>query len=192
MIVRETHENRLTKLLPQNLFTNIFVNVCNIMFKNVEVFVSALKQLMRGQIFSFFHDSELIASIYISPQTLLCGKKTYSLLHLHTQLLLYIHIIILSICFSFTISEVSTAVVYVIFRFNNIMTAVFACNAFTDSTGRNARDPTIHAAASPIAAISMTITARDLQKLLRSRGVKCWNWLTYCPSIVTGVQRHAL
>ena len=93
-------------------------------------------------------------------------------------------------------SEVSTVVVYVIFRFNNIMTAVFACNAFTDSTGRDARDPILLAATSPVAAISMPITARDLQKLLRSRGVQDWNWLipmhTYCPSIVTGVQRHAL
>ena len=52
------------------------------------------------------------------------------------------------------------------------MTAVFACNAFTDSTGRDARDPILLAATSPVAAISMTITARDLQKLLRSRGVQ--------------------
>ena len=72
------------------------------------------------------------------------------------------------------------------------MSAVCACNAFTDSTGRDARDPILLAAASPVAAISMTITARDLLKLLRSRGVQCWNWLipmhTYCPSIVTGVE----
>ena len=89
-------------------------------------------------------------------------------------------------------SEVSTVVVYVILRFNNIMTAVFTCNACTDSTGR---DPIRLAAASPVAVTSMTITARDLQKLLRSREIQYWNWLipmhTYCPSIVTEVQRHA-
>ena len=72
-------------------------------------------------------------------------------------------------------SEVSTVVVYVIFRFNNIMTAVFACNAFTDSTDGDARDLIILAAASSVAVISMTIIARDLQKLLRNYGVQCWN-----------------
>ena len=70
-------------------------------------------------------------------------------------------------------SEVSRVVVYVIFGFKNIMTAVFACNAFTDFTGQNARDPILLAAASPFTVISMTITARDLQKLLRSRGAQC-------------------
>ena len=54
VVVRETYENLLTKLLPKKLFTDIFL------------FVSALKQLIRGKI-RFFHDSELIASIYISP-----------------------------------------------------------------------------------------------------------------------------
>ena len=60
-------------------------------------------------------------------------------------------------------SEVSTVIVYVLFRLNNIMTAVHACNAFTDSTGRDARDPILLAAAWSAAAISMTITARELQ-----------------------------
>jgi len=40
---------------------------------------------MKGQIRVFFHDSELIVSIYISPQTLLCGKKRHSRLHLHSK-----------------------------------------------------------------------------------------------------------
>ena len=81
-------------------------------------------------------------------------------------------------------SEVSTVVVFVIFRFNNIMTAVFACNAFTDSTGRDVRDPILLAATSPVVAISMTYTARDLQNLPRSRGVQCWNWFIPCTPIV--------
>ena len=43
------------------------------------------------------------------------------------------------------------------------MTAVFARNAFADSTGRDAHDPVLLAAAPPVATISMTITAGDLQ-----------------------------
>lgn len=60
-------------------------------------------------------------------------------------------------------SEVSTVIVYVFFRLNIIVTAIFACNALTESTGRDARDPILLAAASPVVAISMTITARELQ-----------------------------
>ena len=65
--------------------------------------------------------------------------------------------------FSFTMSEASRVIVYVFFRLNNIMTAIFAWNAFTDATGRDERDPILLAAAPPVAAISMTITASELQ-----------------------------
>jgi len=64
--------------------------------------------------------------------------------------------------FSFTMSEASRVIVYVFFRLNNIMTAIFAWNAFTDATGRDERDPILLAAAPPVAAISMTITASEL------------------------------
>ena len=53
-------------------------------------------------------------------------------------------------------------IIYVFFRLNKITTAVCACNAFTDSTGRNAHDPILLAGAPPAAAISMTITANEL------------------------------
>ena len=65
--------------------------------------------------------------------------------------------------FSFTMSEILTVIVYAFFRLNIMMTAVSACNAFTDSTGRDARNPILLVAASTAAAVSMTITARELQ-----------------------------
>ena len=42
------------------------------------------------------------------------------------------------------------------------MTAIVACNALTDSTGRDAHDSILLAAEPPVAAISTTITGREL------------------------------
>ena len=64
---------------------------------------------------------------------------------------------------SFTVSEVSIVIIYVFLRLNSIMTAVSACNAFTYSTGRDANNPILLAAASQVTTISMTIAASELQ-----------------------------
>jgi hypothetical protein len=58
---------------------------------------------------------------------------------------------------------ISRIIVYVFFGLNAIITAISACSAVADTTGRDARDPVLVEAAPPVAAISMTITARELQ-----------------------------
>ena len=63
--------------------------------------------------------------------------------------------------------------------------------AFAVSTCCNALDIIFLAAAPLVAAISLAVTARELEQWL-----KHWYWLKtmspYRPSIVGGVQRHAL
>ena len=80
---------------------------------------------MRGQIWGF-HDSELIVSIYISPHTPLSKNTTLTFTFAYKVAFISptYNIIILSMYFSFTMTEVSTVVVYVIFKFNNIMVSV--------------------------------------------------------------------
>ena len=54
--------------------------------------------------------------------------------------------------------------------------------------------PHVLAAASQVAKIAMAISAGELPELVRSNGVRFWNWLipmhTNCQSIVNGVKTH--
>ena len=60
-------------------------------------------------------------------------------------------------------SEILTVIVYAFFGLNILMTAVTALSAFTESTGRDAHNSILLAATSPVAAVAMTITGRELQ-----------------------------
>lgn len=129
--------------------------------RKIDFFKIGLWVTYKGSNQSFFYDSELIVSIYFFTTNALLWKKGHTHSYIYIQSRFYFtNVYNTQSCFLFTMSEVSIVSTYVFFKRNNIITA---CNAFTDSTSWGAHDLNLFTAASPVAGISMTTTARELQ-----------------------------